>query len=115
MNKTVTIRTKFIQDEQKILPSELKAVEFKIGEVTFYSGWKKNFPFTIWTYFIPNEQKILPPALKDVEFKIGTKFLPSERMENIILYRHKSTKITWNFFIPDKQKFVNPDFSPDGP
>ena len=36
--KNVTIWTNFIPDEQKILPFELKDVEFKIGQVTFYSG-----------------------------------------------------------------------------
>ena len=28
----------FIPDEQKMLPSRLKDVEFKIGQDTFYSG-----------------------------------------------------------------------------
>ena len=38
----------FIPDEQKILPSELKDVEFKIG---------------LKLLFIPDEQKILPSGI----------------------------------------------------
>ena len=54
----------FIPDEQKILPSELKVVELKIGQVC-----TKNV--TIRTNFIPDEQKNLPSELKDVELKVG--------------------------------------------
>ena len=68
MNKNVTIRTNFIPDEQKMLPSELKDIEFKIGQVTFYSGWTNNF--NIRNNFILDEQKILPPELK---------FIPDEQ------------------------------------
>ena len=46
---------------KKNLSSKLKDVEFKIGEVTFYSGWTKNV--TIQTNFIPDEHKILPTEL----------------------------------------------------
>ena len=67
---------------KKIGPSELIDVEFKIGQVTFYSRWTKILPsgiilfwmnktFTIRTNFFPDEQKFLPSELKDVEFKIG--------------------------------------------
>ena len=47
---------------KKIWSSKLKAVEFKIGQVIFYSGWTKNV--TIQTNFIPDEQKMLPSELK---------------------------------------------------
>ena len=50
-----------IPDEQKMLPSELKDVEFKIGQVTFYSGWTKNV--TIRNNFILDEQKLLTTEL----------------------------------------------------
>ena len=43
MNTKFNIQNNFIPDEQKILPSELKDAEFKIGQITF----------------IPDEHKIL--------------------------------------------------------
>ena len=39
-------------DEQKMLPSKLKVIESKIGQVTYYSGWTKSL--TIRTNFIPD-------------------------------------------------------------
>ena len=94
-NKCYHSWNNFIPDEQKILLSKLKDIEFKIEQVTFYSGWTQNF--TILNNFIPVEQKILPSKLKDVEFKIGQFTFYSGGTKNVTIP---------NNFIPDEQKLL---------
>ena len=80
------VKLLFSPDEQKILPSELKIIELKIGQVTFSTDEQNISPSELFEY--NNKFSKLLFSLD------GTKFLPSELIKNIIFKRHKSTKMT---------------------
>ena len=74
---------------------EIKDVELKYGQVSFYSGWTTNV--TIRTNFIPGKKINVNMQTKSLELKIGQVILFSLDEQNVSLselidYNNKLSK-----------------------
>ena len=69
-----------------MLPSELKVIELKLGQLLVFSLDEQNIT--------PSEVIEYNKTLSNLVFSLdGTQFLPSELIKSIIFHRHKSTKM----------------------